>query len=107
MQLANGGTPTELAHRPPHTIAGLGIARTFQTLRLYRNLTAIENVLIGMHTRRTDDTFRQMFPIGPLMRLDDRRLDEARELLQTVGLNPDRHGDRQASTLSYGDQRRL
>jgi ABC-type branched-subunit amino acid transport system ATPase component len=97
----------ELARRPPHAIAGLGIARTFQTLRLYRNLTATENVLIGMHTRRRDDTVRQMLPIGALMRLDDQRLDEARELLQTVGLNPDRHGDRQASTLSYGDQRRL
>src|SRR5216683_2061031 len=84
----------ELARRAPHTIAGLGIGRTFQTLRLYRNLTAIENVLIGMHTRRRDDTLRQMLPLRPFMRLDDRRLTEARELLQSVGLNPDRHGDR-------------
>ena len=97
----------ELARRPPHAIAGLGIGRTFQTLRLYRNLSAIENVLIGMHTRRRDDTLRQMLPLRPLMRLDDRRLTEARELLQSVGLNPDRHGDRRASTLSYGDQRRV
>jgi len=97
----------ELARRAPHTIAGLGIGRTFQTLRLYRNLTAIENVLIGMHTRRRDDTLRQLIPLRPFMRLDDRRLDEARALLQTVGLNPDLHGDRRASTLSYGDQRRL
>jgi ABC-type branched-subunit amino acid transport system ATPase component len=97
----------EIARRPPHAIASLGIARTFQTLRLYRNLTAIENVLVGMHTRRGDDTLRQMIPLRPLMRLDDRRLEEARELLQSVGLNPDRHGHRQASTLSYGDQRRL
>jgi branched-chain amino acid transport system permease protein len=104
-----GGTvgAIELARRPPHTIAGLGIARTFQTLRLYRNLTAIENVLIGMHTRRRDDTLQQLLPLRPLMRLDDERLAEARLLLQTVGLNPDRHGDRRASTLSYGDQRRL
>src|ERR1700730_8581352 len=97
----------ELARRPPHAIAGLGIGRTFQTLRLYRNLTAIENVLIGMHTRRRDDTLRQMLPFRRLMRLDDRRLTEARELLQSVGLNPDEHGDRRASTLSYGDQRRV
>jgi ABC-type branched-subunit amino acid transport system ATPase component len=97
----------ELARRPPHAIASLGIARTFQTLRLYRNLTATENVLIGMHTRRRDDTLQQLLPLRPLMRLDDRRLDEARTLLQTVGLNPDRLGERRASTLSYGDQRRL
>jgi len=107
MQLANGGTPTELAHRPPHTIAGLGIARTFQTLRLYRNLTAIDNVLVGMHTRVRDDTLRQLVPVGPLRKKDRQRIDEARELLQRVGLDPDRHGNRRASTLSYGDQRRL
>jgi ABC-type branched-subunit amino acid transport system ATPase component len=97
----------ELARRSPHAIAGLGIARTFQTLRLYRNLSAIENVLIGMHTRRRDDTLRQLLPLRPLMRLDNRRLEEARELLQTVGLDPEQHGLRRASTLSYGDQRRL
>src|SRR6266576_19386 len=107
IRLANGGSPTELARRPPHTIAGLGIARTFQTLRLYRNLTATDNVLVGMHTRVRDDTLRQLVPIGPLRKKDKQRVDEARELLQRVGLDPDRHGIRQASTLSYGDQRRL
>ena len=107
MRLTSPGGAAELARRPPHAIAGLGIARTFQTLRLYRNLTAAENVLIGMHTRRRDDTLQQLLPLRPLMRLDDRRLDEAHALLQTVGLNPDLLGDRRASTLSYGDQRRL
>jgi ABC-type branched-subunit amino acid transport system ATPase component len=106
IRLANGGTPTELARRPPHAIARLGIARTFQTLRLYRNLSAIENVLVGMHTRLRDDTLRQLLPIGPL-RKKDQRIEEARQLLQRVGLEPDRHGNRRASTLSYGDQRRL
>src|SRR5207244_12998377 len=96
IRLTSRSGPAELARRPPHAIAGLGIARTFQTLRLYRNLTAIENVLIGMHSRRRDDTLRQMLPLRPLMRLDDRRLEEARETLLTVGLNPDKHGDRQA-----------
>jgi branched-chain amino acid transport system ATP-binding protein len=97
----------ELARRPPHTIAGLGIARTFQTLRLYRNLTALENVMVGMHTRRSDDTLQQLIPLKRLLRHDRRRLEEARELLLSVGLDPARNGDRQASTLSYGDQRRV
>jgi branched-chain amino acid transport system permease protein len=48
-----------------------------------------------------------MLPLRPLMRRDNQRLEQARELLQAVGLDPDRHGPRQASTLSYGDQRRL
>jgi len=78
IRLANSGSPTELARRPPHTIAGLGIARTFQTLRLYRNLTATDNVLVGMHTRVRDDTLRQLVPIGPLRKKDKQRVDEAR-----------------------------
>src|SRR5437764_4194430 len=65
IRMTSGSGPAELARRPPHAIAGLGIARTFQTLRLYRNLTAIENVLVGMHTRRGVDTLRQMLPLRP------------------------------------------
>lgn len=101
------GAALELARRPPHAIAGLGIARTFQTLRLYHNLTAIDNVLVGMHTRVRDDTLQQLVPIGPLRKKEKQRVDEGRELLLRVGLDPDRHGHRRASTLSYGDQRRL
>jgi len=107
IRLQNGGGSTELARRPPHVVAGLGVARTFQTLRLYRNLTAIENVLAGMHLRRRDDTLQQLIPIAPLLKEDRRRLQQARELLARVGLPPDSFGGRQAATLSYGDQRRL
>ncbi len=107
IQLAADGTTAELARRPPHGIAKLGVGRTFQTLRLYRNLTVLENVLIGMHPRLGDDTLKQLVPITPLFRRDSRRLEEARSLLQRVGLDPDRHGPRRAWTLAYGDQRRL
>ena len=107
IRLQKGATGSELARRPPHAVAGLGVARTFQTLRLYRNLTAIENVLAGMHLRRRDDTLQQLIPIAPLLKEDRRRLQQARELLARVGLDPDKFGNRQATTLSYGDQRRL
>lgn len=107
IQLAADGSTAELARRPPHAIAELGVGRTFQTLRLYRNLTVLENVLIGMHPRLRDDTLKQLVPITPLFRRDSRRLEEARTLLQRVGLDPDRHGHRRAWTLAYGDQRRL
>jgi ABC-type branched-subunit amino acid transport system ATPase component len=107
IRLASNGQTTELARRPSHAIAGLGVARTFQTLRLYRNLSALDNVLIGMHSHVHNDTLRQLLPIGPWRKRDRARLDQARNLLQRVGLDPDEHGDRQASTLSYGDQRRL
>ncbi|TME46550.1 MAG: ATP-binding cassette domain-containing protein [Chloroflexi bacterium] len=95
----------ELAGRPSHRIAGLGVGRTFQTLRLYRNLTVIENVLIGMHPRSRDDTLRQLLPFR--LGKDHERIDEARQLLASVGLDTARHADRRAATLSYGDQRRL
>jgi ABC-type branched-subunit amino acid transport system ATPase component len=107
IRLGRNGSALELAGRPPHVIAGLGVARTFQTLRLYRNLSTIDNVLVGMHSRVKDDTLKQLFPIQMLLRNDDARIDEARGFLQRVGLNPDVHGPRRASTLSYGDQRRL
>ena len=101
------GAAVELARRPPHAVAGLGVARTFQTLRLYRNLTVIENVLAGMHLRRRDDTLQQLIPIPAFLKEDRRRWQQAGELLARVGLDPDKFGNRQAATLSYGDQRRL
>jgi branched-chain amino acid transport system ATP-binding protein len=97
----------ELTGRAPHDIAGRGVARTFQTIRLYRDLTAVENVLVGMHSRRKHDTFQQLALLPIFRRGQRERVSEARELLRTVGLDPDALGDRRASTLSYGDQRRL
>jgi len=102
----NAGS-TELARRPSHVIARLGVARTFQTLRLYRNLSVIDNVLIGMHSRRRDDTLQQLIPLRLFLREDRKRIDEAGQLLDRFGLPPAQFAQRRASTLSYGDQRRL
>jgi ABC-type branched-subunit amino acid transport system ATPase component len=107
IRLGDGAAATELGRRPPDAIARLGVARTFQTLRLYRNLTALENVLIGMHARRRHDTFRQIAPL-PAFRHEARtRAERASALLDRVGLKPSEYGGRRAGTLSYGDQRRL
>jgi ABC-type branched-subunit amino acid transport system ATPase component len=96
----------ELTGLPAHRIAALGIARTFQNIRLFKDLTAIENVLTGMHTRRRDDTLAQLATLPFFRGADKIRLQEAHALLETVGL-PESVGRRQASTLPYGDQRRL
>jgi ABC-type branched-subunit amino acid transport system ATPase component len=98
---------SEITEHGPHLIAGLGVARTFQTIRLYRDLTAIENVLVGMHSRRRHDTLQQLALLPALRRGQRERTEEARELMSSVGLDPDTNGDRRAATLSYGDQRRL
>jgi ABC-type branched-subunit amino acid transport system ATPase component len=97
----------ELTGLPAHRIAALGISRTFQNIRLFKDLTALENVLVGMHTRRRDDTLAQLATL-PMFRRDQRsRMDDARALMETVGLAASDIAGRAAGTLPYGDQRRL
>ena len=92
---------------PPHRIAGLGIARTFQNIRLFPDLSALENVMIGMHTRLRDDTVVQLATL-PFLRRDQRaRVNDAHRLMETVGLDASEVGKRSAGELPYGDQRRL
>jgi len=97
----------QLNGRPAHRIARLGIARTFQNIRLFKDLTALDNVLIGMHSRRRDDTLAQLGTL-PLFRRDQRaRINQAHKLMETAGLDPAEVASRAAGTLPYGDQRRL
>ena len=96
----------ELTGLPAHRIAALGVARTFQNIRLFKDLTAVQNVLIGMHTRLRDDTLLQLATL-PVFRASERaRINQANELLESVGLSRS-VGARHAGTLPYGDQRRL
>ena len=90
---------------PPHRLAATGVARTFQTVRLFRAMTALENVLVGMHSRRRSDTIGQVLVLPALRRAQASRVEEGRALLQRVGLSDT--ADRIAGELSYGDQRRL
>ena len=92
---------------PAHRIAALGISRTFQNIRLFKDLTALENVLVGMHTRRPDDTLAQLAAL-PVFRRDQKgRVEEANRLMDMVGLSVEDVRGRAAGTLPYGDQRRL
>ncbi|MBL8524026.1 MAG: ABC transporter ATP-binding protein [Betaproteobacteria bacterium] len=89
----------------PDRIASLGIARTFQNIRLFANLSALENVMIGRHVRTHSGVW------GAITRNAATRAEEAaiekraHELLQFVGL--DARANELAKHLSYGDQRRL
>jgi len=97
----------ELSRRSPHRIAALGVARTFQNIRLFRDLSALDNVVLGMHTRRPGDILVQLATL-PVFRRDQRARDaEARLLMETCGLDPHSIAARPAGTLSQGDQRRL
>ncbi len=95
----------EIAGLKSHQVAQRGIARTFQNIRLFGNMTALDNVLVGMHGRL------RAGPVGALFRPRWVRQEEqaaaarGRELLQLVGLA--RHEGVWGRNLSYGDQRRL
>jgi branched-chain amino acid transport system ATP-binding protein len=89
----------------PDQVTALGICRTFQNIRLFGNMTAVENVLVGMH-RRVPLGLRDVLWHGPrFYRTEQRLLSRALELLDRVGLRAS--GNELARNLPYGDQRRL
>lgn len=89
----------------PHQIHDLGIARTYQVINLFRKMSVLENVMVGMHDRLTQNFFQSIFKV-PSERKEEREAHErAYEWLKFVGLQ-DRANDA-AGSLSYGEQRRL
>jgi branched-chain amino acid transport system ATP-binding protein len=96
---------TDVTDKPPHAITTLGIGRTFQNIRLFLHMTALENVLVGMHCRLKGGIFGSIFST-PRVRREEREAEErARELLRYSGLRG--RDDEMSRNLSYGDQRRL
>jgi branched-chain amino acid transport system ATP-binding protein len=89
----------------PDQIARRGIARTYQNIRLFYNLTVLENILVGMHIRLKSGLFAPILGLPFVRREEHRALDEALALLHFVGL--DGMGDLLAENLPYGFQRRL
>ncbi|HJR01383.1 MAG TPA: branched-chain amino acid ABC transporter ATP-binding protein/permease [Methylomirabilota bacterium] len=89
----------------PHAIVGRGIARTFQSIRLFQNMTVRDNVLVGEHCRLRSSVAGAVFRPSPVVAEEARARARAREMLAFVGL--DDKDDELAKNLSYGDQRRL
>ena len=98
----NGET---LENMTPDRIAVKGIARTFQNIRLFQNLSAIENVMVGRHARTRAGVFGAMLRTPATVREEGEIQARAHELLEFVQID-DRAND-VAKHLSYGDQRRL
>ena len=94
-----------LNDRRPDQITALGIARTFQNIRLFGEMTALENVLVGQHHRLRSGVFGAIIRPARTRREERGALDEALELLVFVGLQGS--GDVFAKNLPYGAQRRL
>jgi branched-chain amino acid transport system ATP-binding protein len=108
IRLDRDGSQAELARLPGHRIARLGVARTFQNIRLFAKMTLLENLLVAQHAALMRAS---MFSIAGLLGLPSYRraeaqaMDRARYWLDRVGLL-DRANDA-ADSLPYGDQRRL
>jgi branched-chain amino acid transport system ATP-binding protein len=94
-----------LNYLTPDEITRLGIARTFQNIRLFANMTAFENVLVGQEPSLTSTWIGAVLGLPGVRRQEEEAEIEARRLLRFVGL-PGK-GDFLAKNLPYGDQRRL
>lgn len=89
----------------PHKICTLGIARTFQNIRLFQNMTALENVMVGRHTRTNEGPLGAVFRTPRFKREEEQTEAEARKWLDFCGLSA--AANELAKNLPYGDQRRL
>ena len=95
----------DITGRKPHEVTALGIARTFQNIRLFQNMSALDNILVGMHTRLHATPLGAILRTPGVMREERAARDRAIELLRFVGLRGREH--EWARNLPYGDQRRL
>jgi branched-chain amino acid transport system ATP-binding protein len=88
-----------------HEVAKAGIARTFQNIRLFSEMTALENVMVGRHIRTNSGLLGAIFRTSSFKAEEKAIAKRAHELLDYVGIG--QLADYKARTLSYGDQRRL
>jgi len=91
--------------KAPHEVAQVGIARTFQNIRLFGEMSVLENVMVGRHVRTKAGAFGAIFRTPSVNREEREIAERARELLDYIGLGK-RAGDK-SRTLAYGEQRRL
>jgi len=98
-----GGKP--YSPSAPHEVAKAGIARTFQNIRLFGEMSAVENVMVGRHVRTHQGVFGAVFHHKKAREEEAAIRKRALELLDFVGIG--KFANRTARLLSYGDQRRL
>ncbi|MBM9614141.1 ABC transporter ATP-binding protein [Desulfobulbus rhabdoformis] len=96
---------TNLVGLPTHTIVEHGIARTFQTIRLFQNMSVLENVLAGCHCRMRSGSLSAMFRTKAQRQEEEAAMVQAMAELEFVGL--DHEWQNKAKNLSYGNQRLL
>ncbi len=96
----------DVTSRRPDQITAMGVARTFQNIRLFGTMSAVENVLVGQHSRLKASVFGSVVRTPKVRREEREGREKARELLAYVGVKPVSF-DLAAVHLAYGDQRRV
>jgi branched-chain amino acid transport system ATP-binding protein len=96
----------DITRARPDIITSMGVARTFQNIRLFATMTALENVLVGQHARMKAGLFGSIFRTPGVRREEKRVREKGREMLAFVGLRQQSF-DQLAINLAYGDQRRV
>lgn len=99
------GHSISLIGKKPYQVTSYGLARTFQNIRLFKDMTVLDNVRIAMHQRIGYGMFGGLFHLGKFRPEEKRLIKEAEELLDVFGLRNKR--DELAKNLPYGEQRRL
>ncbi len=96
----------DITGRRPDKIMELGVARTFQNIRLFSTMSAVENVMVGQHARMTGGLFGSILRTPGVRKEEKRVREKAREILDYVGLRTSEF-DQISVNLAYGDQRRV
>ena len=96
----------DITGRRPDKIMAMGVARTFQNIRLFSTMTAVENVMVGQHARMKAGLFGSVLRTPAVRKEEVRVREKAREMLDYVGLRKSEF-DQISINLAYGDQRRV
>ena len=96
----------DISNLPPHLVASLGVARTYQNIRLFKDMTVLANVSVGQHVRSHGAWYAAIFRFPGIRREEAAIEQKSFEMLERVGLRR-RVADELAKNLPYGDQRRL
>ena len=96
----------DISNLPPSQVAALGVARTYQNIRLFKDMTVLDNVSVGQHVRTHGAWYAAVFRLSGIRREEAEIEKKSYEMLELVGLRR-RVADELAKNLPYGDQRRL
>ncbi|MCU9534283.1 ABC transporter ATP-binding protein [Streptococcus sp. CSL10205-OR2] len=96
---------TELNGKTPYKIASLGLSRTFQNIRLFKDMTVLDNVLVGMANNKSSDFLTSLLRLPKFYHKEEELKEKALSLLAIFDL--DKYSDYLAKNLPYGQQRRL